>query len=193
MSATTFISYIPVAGKAVKPMSVKLAASNQERQMYDNMADLYSIIVATEHLERQYIKDTIAAPEYTAICLRLIAQFKTAASLVNTDISDFVRRFGISCPAAMNRLVTMGVPATVQYATQDPSQKSTSRNIAETVQFFITLMDSLKLNYIAVDQIHPQLSDLVQSLNSGFAEYKGKATLTDWLIALNKKKLFLLI
>ena len=38
-------------------------------------------------------------------------------------------------------------------------------SIAETVQHFITTMDSLKLNMVAVDQIYPLLSDLVQALN----------------------------
>ena len=35
----------------------------QERQKYDNLADLYSIIVATEHLERAYIRDAISPQE----------------------------------------------------------------------------------------------------------------------------------
>lgn len=32
--------------------------------------------------------------------------------------------------------------------------------VAETVQYFITLMDSLKLNMVAVDEIQPLLADL---------------------------------
>jgi ESCRT-I complex subunit VPS28 len=31
-------------------------------------------------------------------------------------------------------------------------------------QYFITLMDTLKLNMFAVDQLHPILGDLMQSL-----------------------------
>ena len=50
-------------------------------------------------------------------------------------------------------------------------------------------MDSLKLNMAAVDQIHPLLSDLMQSLNKlqtedSFAASKQK--LLEWLIKLNK-------
>lgn len=44
-------------------------------------------------------------------------------------------------------------------------------------------MDSLKLNMVAVDQIHPLLSDLMQSLNrvpSLPADFQGKAKIRDW-------------
>ena len=33
------------------------------------------------------------------------------------------------------------------------------------MQYFITTMDSLKLNMVAVDQLYPLLNDLMQSLN----------------------------
>ena len=52
-----------------------------------------------------------------------------------------------------------------------------ARAVGETVQFFITTMDSLKLNMVAVDQLYPLLNDLMQSLN--------KVTLPSW--ALRKK------
>lgn len=40
-----------------------------------------------------------------------------------------------------------------------------ARAVAETVQHFITAMDSLKLNLVAVDQICPILSDLISSMS----------------------------
>lgn len=51
-------------------------------------------------------------------------------------------------------------------------------------------MDSLKLNLIAVDQIHPLLSDLMQSLNkvSLMGTFEGKSRIKEWLIILNKMK-----
>ncbi len=41
---------------------------------------------------------------------------------------------------------------------------SEARIVAETVQHFITAMDSLKLEMTAVDQLYPILSDLLASL-----------------------------
>ncbi len=54
-------------------------------------------------------------------------------------------------------------------------------------------MDSLKLNLLAVDQLHPQLSDLIQalhrvSLTSSSPLQSAKDRIKDWLIALNKRK-----
>ena len=36
----------------------------QERAMYENLADLFSIIVTTEHLENAYVRDCVSADEY---------------------------------------------------------------------------------------------------------------------------------
>ncbi len=51
-------------------------------------------------------------------------------------------------------------------------------------------MDSLKLNMVAVDQIHPLLSDLVQSLGkvSLPSNYVGREKMKEWLITLNQLK-----
>ena len=45
------------------------------------------------------------------------------------------------------------------------NRENAARAVGETVQFFITTMDSLKLNMVAVDQLYPLLNDLMQSLN----------------------------
>jgi hypothetical protein len=56
--------------------------------------------------------------------------------------------------------MAIGVPATYEHNTTQSSDSA--KHVAETVQIFITLMDSLKLQLVAVDQIHPLLSDLIQ-------------------------------
>ena len=97
----------------------------------------------------------------------------------------------MSCPAALNRL-KIGVPATVEHSTvSDIDHQKNAKYVAECVQYFITLMDSLKLNMFAVDQIHPVLGDLMQSLNkvtSLPADFEGKNKIRNWLISLNKMK-----
>jgi hypothetical protein len=40
-------------------------------------ADMYAIIVATEKLERAYVRDKISAQDYEPACQKLIGQFKT--------------------------------------------------------------------------------------------------------------------
>lgn len=58
-------------------------------------------------------------------------------------------------------------------------------------QQFITLMDTLRLNRYAVDELHPILADLIQSLNNmpGLpADFEGKAKVRQWLITLHSMK-----
>ena len=80
-------------------------------------ADIYSIIVAIEGLEKAFIKDALMLEEYTAACSKLIAQFKTGASLLgaNFKLEKFVRDYQLSCPAAVRR-IEIGVPATVEHS-----------------------------------------------------------------------------
>ena len=42
---------------------IELFESSKERADYDNLADLYAIILATEHLERAYARDAITQKE----------------------------------------------------------------------------------------------------------------------------------
>jgi ESCRT-I complex subunit VPS28 len=165
----------------------KLQETTQEREHYDHLSEYYSILVATEHLERAYIRDTIPAQDYTPACLKLIAQFKTLKELSWVDPLEFIKEYNLKVPAATKRLIEMGVPATVQHQTETELKKG-AKTVAETVQIYITLMDSLKLNLLAVDQLHPQLSDLIQSLHKAQASDTVKQKVKEWLIQLNKLK-----
>ncbi|KAI9139779.1 VPS28 protein-domain-containing protein [Paraphysoderma sedebokerense] len=179
---------------------IKLYTSSAERSKYENLADLYAIIVSTEALEKAYIRDAISSEEYTPTCTKLIAQFKTALNLLSDSVKDveqFMREYKLTAPLAVNRLLKIGVPATVEHATNvNTDVNNVGKNakvVAECVQHFITLQDSLRLNMHAVDQIHPLLSDLIQSLHAIPAsllpsDYQGKEKIKKWLIQLNLRK-----
>ena len=74
---------------------LKLYTNSREREKYENMADLYSIIVCTEHLEKAYIRDSITSQEYTPLCSKLIAQYRAAMQVMNIDILDFMREYKV--------------------------------------------------------------------------------------------------
>ncbi|CAJ0758321.1 19314_t:CDS:2 [Entrophospora sp. SA101] len=169
---------------------IKLYTNNKEREKYELLSDLYAIIVTMEHLEKAYIRDLIPHTEYTPACGKLIAQYKTAVNLVNDSVPDvekFMKEYKV-----IQIIVNIGVPATVEHSTgagHDPS--NSAQNVAETVQNFITVMDVLKLRIRAVDEIHPLLSNLMQSLNKMTSlppEFEGKAKIRNWLITLNGMK-----
>ncbi|KAF9431223.1 hypothetical protein BGZ76_000504 [Entomortierella beljakovae] len=169
---------------------IKLTTNNRERAQMDNMADLYSIIVVLQHLETAYIRSAIT---HTEACSQLIAQFKTASNLLGDvvpDLESFTKEYNLDCPAAVKRL-KIGVPATVEFGdgvSNEANGHRTAKYVAETVQNYITVVDALKLGMTAVDQIHPLLADLMQSLNnvrSLPADFEGRAKLREWLIKLN--------
>ncbi|KAG0006911.1 hypothetical protein BGZ65_001988 [Modicella reniformis] len=175
---------------------IKLTTNNRERAQMDNMADLYSIIVVLEHLEMAFIRGAVPDSEYASTCRQLVAQFKTASSLLGDlvpDLEKFMKEYNLNCPAAVKR-IEIGVPATVEHGNSVSNEANghrTAKYVAETVQNYITVMDALKLEMTAVDEIHPLIADLMQSLNnvrSLPADFEGRAKLREWLIKLNNMR-----
>ena len=136
-----------------------LYENNREREILDEQANLYAIIIATEHLERAYARDAVDPKEYTAQCKKLISQFKLAErvlrGVMNTE--TFMMTYQMDCPRAEERLLKMGIPEPMKGGTDEVSHAVT---VAETVQHFITTMDAVKLDQRAVDELQPLLSDL---------------------------------
>jgi len=60
------------------PQEIDLYDSIKELDALESQADLYAIILATEHLERNFARDSISHKEYTTECLKLLSQFKLA-------------------------------------------------------------------------------------------------------------------
>lgn len=56
---------------------VKLSGTAAERDLHDSLAEIYSIIITLDGLEKAYIKDSIPEAEYTEICSRLLKQYKS--------------------------------------------------------------------------------------------------------------------
>ena len=93
----------------------------------------------------------------------------------------------MDCPAAQNRLLYSGVPATVEHGSGNDG--SSAKHIAETVQNFITLMDALKLAYTAIDMVQPLVSDLVASMQktSNGKDSTSREKMQNWLVLLNQR------
>jgi ESCRT-I complex subunit VPS28 len=95
-------------------------------------------------------------------------------------------------PRATER-IRIGMPSTITA----PSHNTTALNnsgtngplIVEAAQDFITFLDALKLGLLAKDQLHPLLTDVIQSVNKvtdGDFENRGK--IVQWLITLNQMR-----
>ena len=62
--------------------------------------------------------------------------------------------------------------------------------IVEATQDFITFLDALRLGLVAKDQLHPLLTDVIQSANkvTGGADFENRGKIVQWLITLNQMK-----
>jgi len=165
---------------------VKLYRNAREREKYDNMADLYALINTLQNLEKAYIWDCITPQEYTASCSKYLVQYKVAFKQVQSDefptVDAFVKKFRLDCPAALER-IKEDRPITIK-----DDKGNTSKCIADIVSLFITLMDKLRLEIKAMDELHPELRDLVDTMNrlSLIPEnFEGKDKVTTWLNTLN--------
>lgn len=161
---------------------VRLYRNAREREHYDNMAELFSVINSLQQLEKAYIRDALQPKEYTAACSKLLTQYKAAFKLVKSleypDVDAFMRKFRLDCPAALDR-IREDRPITIK-----DDKGNTSRCIADIVSGFITLMDKLRLNMKAVDEIQPDLRELLETMNrlsSLPADYEGREKIEKWL------------
>ncbi|OAD57081.1 Vacuolar protein sorting-associated protein 28 like protein [Eufriesea mexicana] len=165
---------------------VKLYKNAREREKHDNQADLYAVVNTLQHLEKAYIRDCVTPKEYTAACSKLLVQYRAAFKQVQSDqfptIDAFARAFRLDCPAALER-IKEDRPITIK-----DDKGNTSKCIADIVSLFITLMDKLRLEIKAMDQLHPDLRDLVDTMNRLSilpSDFDGKEKVAEWLQTLN--------
>ena len=142
---------------------IPLYHTSREREAYDEKANLFAIILATEHLERAFARDAISDKDYTVQCKKLISQFRLAERVLPDGMTaeTFIQVYQMDCPRATERLLKMGVPEPIKGSSEDASHAVT---VAETVQIFITTMDAVKLEQRAVDELQPLLADLMDVL-----------------------------
>ncbi|KAI4136329.1 MAG: hypothetical protein LQ340_008132, partial [Diploschistes diacapsis] len=98
--------------------------SSSARDLLDSLAEIYSILVALEGLEKAFNKDSVPEAEYTELCARLLKQYRgnlgdgNGTGRVEREfgaLEDFAARWQIECPRASERIRT-GLPATIAQA-----------------------------------------------------------------------------
>lgn len=168
---------------------VKLFRNVREREKYDNMAELFAVLNTLQWLEKAYIRDALTPKEYTAACSKLLVQYKAAFKLVQSEqiqtVEDFVKKYKMSCSAAIER-IKEDRPITIK-----DDKGNTSECIAHIVSLFITAMDRLRLGMKAVDEIEPDLRDLMENMTKMASlpdNYEGKEKIAHWLRLMGSMK-----
>lgn len=166
---------------------VKLYRTAREREKYDNMADLYSVINTLQCLEKAYIKDCVTAKEYTAACSKLLVQYKAAFKQVQGEefptVEVFMKKFRLDCPAAIQR-IKEDRPITIK-----DDKGNTSKCIADIVSLFITILDKLRLELKSMDELQPDLRELYDTmcrLTLVPADFEGKQKVYEWLQTMSR-------
>nr|AAW24949.1 unknown [Schistosoma japonicum]CAX70157.1 Vacuolar protein sorting-associated protein 28 homolog [Schistosoma japonicum] len=176
-------------GRAELYEEVKLYRNAREREKYDNLAELYAVINTIQCLQKAYIKDHVESTEYTAACSKLLVQYEAAFKQVQGDefstVEDFMRKYKMDCPAALER-IKEGRPITIK-----DNKQNINKCIADTVSLFITVMDKLRLEIRAVDEIHPDLRELYETLcrlSILPPDFEGKDRVKVWLDKMDQMK-----
>ncbi|KAL9003687.1 MAG: hypothetical protein Q9188_003447 [Gyalolechia gomerana] len=182
---------------------VKLSTTAAERDLYDSLAEIYSILVTLDGLEKAYIRDSMPENEYTELCSRLLNQYKSilkdeTVSREFVDLETFKSKWEMECPRATERL-RVNLPATI--AEPSASHAGTSSNAPQSrtsatgsqillaTENFITFLDALRLNMLSKDSLHPLLSEVIQSVNQvTTADFDNRGKIISWLIRLNGMK-----
>ncbi|KAL2822365.1 vacuolar protein sorting-associated [Aspergillus cavernicola] len=206
--APTPYSYTPNAARSASinlDEEVKLTSSSAERDLYESLAEIYSIIVTLDGLEKAYIRDVVTEAEYTETCTRLLKQYKSSlgddtVAREFVDLETFKRMWGLECPRATERL-RIGLPATVEQASHSvPAGSKASGSsgtpggasgtlILTATENFITFLDALRINMVSKDALHPLLSEVIQSVNKVTdVDFENRGKIIQWLITLNQMR-----
>ncbi|SMQ49831.1 unnamed protein product [Zymoseptoria tritici ST99CH_3D7] len=172
---------------------VRLADTAAERDLFESLAEIYSIIVTLEALEKAYLRDSVQESEYTQTCDRLLRQYKSNladdhVNLAFGGLDRFKAEWNLDVPKATERL-KIGLPATIETA-PIRTEAQTDRNstfygsspanasaIVAASENFITLFDAVRMNMLSKDTLHPLLVDTIQAVNKVTGrdfEHKGK-------------------
>jgi ESCRT-I complex subunit VPS28 len=139
------------------------------------LANLFAIVKTAEALEKAYARDAVTADAYRQEMFKLISHFKSARELTREHVSSmaqFLAEYQLAPGAGLARL-EQGFPSV--------EKKDNGKTIAEAVQHFISLMDALRLNMVAVDQVQPLLQDLVEAVEKCSFVDAGGHKLKAWL------------
>ncbi|KAI9716847.1 MAG: Vacuolar protein-sorting-associated protein 28 [Chrysothrix sp. TS-e1954] len=197
--APTPYSYTPTSSLSATinlDEELKLFTSSTDRDLYESLAEIYSILVTLDALEKAYLKDSITDADYGETCSRLLKQYKS--NLANEtvanafgDLETFKREWDLECPRATER-IRVGLPATVEQPSHKPAAQAgaaAATSIIAASECFITVLDAIKIGMISKDQLHPLLAETIQAVNKVTdKEFENREKIVHWLITLNQMR-----
>ncbi|EFW99573.1 vacuolar protein sorting-associated protein [Grosmannia clavigera kw1407] len=95
---------------------VKLTETRAERDLQESLAEIFSIIVTIDELEKAFFKDAVPESDYTEICERSLKQYSSilkddAVLRAFGDLDRFKQEWDLEVPRATER-IRVGIPST---------------------------------------------------------------------------------
>ena len=93
-----------------------MAETAAERDLIDSLAEIYSIVITLDGLEKHYTKDSISENEYTDICNRLLKQYKSILKDETVarefgDLERFKREWDVSIAWSFSQMKCLTITA----------------------------------------------------------------------------------
>ncbi|CAK7265451.1 Vacuolar protein-sorting-associated protein 28 [Sporothrix epigloea] len=99
---------------------VKLTETRAERDLQGSLAEIFSIIVTIDELEKAFLKDAITEADYTDICERSLKQYNSilkdeTVAAAYGSLDEFKKEWDLEVPRATER-IRAGMPSTALVA-----------------------------------------------------------------------------
>ncbi|QID82911.1 Vacuolar protein-sorting-associated protein 28 [Saccharomyces pastorianus] len=158
--------------------------TSKDKEVIETLSEIYSIIITLDHVEKAYLKDSIDDTQYTNTVDKLLKQFKVYLNSQNKEeINKHFQSIEARTCDIHYHIGSLG--DNKQSSSSD--KKFNAKYVAEATGNFITVMDALKLNYNAKDQLHPLLAELLISINRVTRDdFENRSKLIDWIVRINK-------
>ena len=103
------LSMMSTPTKVSLAQEVKLYTTPAERDLWDSLAEIYSIIITLDGLEKAYIKDSVTETEYTELCTKLLKQYAStlsddSVSKAFVDLETFKREWDVRLPISSSTI-----------------------------------------------------------------------------------------
>ncbi len=119
---------------------VKLAGTRAERDLQDSLAEIFSILVTIDELEKAFLKDAIPEAEYAEICERSLKQYRSiltdeTVSRAFVGLEEFKAEWDVRLKLQVYLILSSGIPVITvlmmrlwSHSSRSPAQQSASES-----------------------------------------------------------------
>lgn len=189
------------SGGGLLDQRVSLDLSPNEREGYDNRQTIYGLIRQLEFLEKANSQGVFQTAEdeakYAEECDKVLWRYKQNLKWLDAssfDLESFMKQYEVSpstIPVVMHR-ISVGVNGVVEHRGSSEQQGGQDTQfVVDATTAFITVSDLVAMEMCSVDQLHPHITKLLESLNKISklpSDYSAKVKMQEWLDTLAKMR-----